>query len=1585
MAETQNSQPTEDLEIKQFLEGHNPLKYVVGIETYYNKNYADLIIHNKDTGIKDIKQHIYKPFVYIKDFKKFDLPFFGNDRLLLKKTMNKYNIKIEKLRVTDNNGAVIDRLENGYNYKVSTTSSIGWQAIQNFFREGGIDMWKKERKSATFTLEKPSVLSNGLYTFLEQKNGVQLYWNNHENRFEAHFVNNFISTYRENKEDDENGTFISVKSSRENLVYNKEFSMYHYKKRNKYVIVLNKPKDDEEIPKCHPTLAHLKNDVDYDERIKQLKECGEWTKADDALHKKLVNAYEKDQVKLASTGGIKYKKVTFSYLTSYSDLFFKLKNEEQFMISTGIRLFKGFETYDELEKVTFDIETEGLDPKTDQIFKIGVRHNHKKSHILTVKELGDPEEEKNLIVRFFKAIQHFNPAIISGYHSENFDFWFILERAKLLDLNIDELATTLRPELHKIKRKEGASIKLGGEVEIYTQTIMWGYTVLDILHAVRRTQAINSDIKEAGLKWICNYEKISKPDRVYIKGDRIMRYWKEDKWFAVFPETNAYKELPEELQELDGNIPDDVLFSYFGETTILRRGSWLVDQYLDADLWETEQVDERYNVDRFMVGKYMPTGFHRTCTMGGAAQWNLIMTAWSYENGLAIPHRVTKHAFTGGLSRTFMLGKFENVYKFDYSGLYPSLQLEFKIFPKHDVTNVLERLLRYFKVTRDVFKGMARDESLDERTRMIAGTKQLPLKILNNSNFGANGSEVFNWSDFVCAERITCMGRLYLRRMIQFFQKYGCVPTVCDSVTYETPIYVKDKNGYLDIVPICDLFNEDSEFIDDEKLRDYSEKPYMVLTRSGWKNIKYVYRHGTNKVIHEVTTRDRLIQVTEDHSLFQGGEQIKPSSLKRGDKIDVQDISQFNSGENIPNDLAYLYGFFLGDGHASETKKTLKYTSRVTGIPKEYVTKRTDFKLSNQDFGLLEMFGETIKKYHPTLRPKVKDHMVSSGVYNLTFHYAPLTRWFKKEFYTTYGFKKVPQFILNAPLETKKHFMDGFLRADGCGNTLDTVYLFAQKSQIAMAGLSYLLKQLGADYKLYVFSDKRDIGFSFPARNKGGKYIMTKMKTDEVWYNKEVINRDKDKYVYDISTEDGTFIGGIGGLVCKNTDGINMVVPEMVDVDINGNKLPEPVSIDTFVYEYIKNERQVIERGANALVEKFNVEVLGGHYMKLDNDGMWPSAINISRKNYANMEAPDKNGKVKIKYVGNTLKDKTMPGYVKEFIDKGITLLLENKPQEFVEYYYYYLGQITGQQIPLIKIANKARVKLTPEEYLNRGTDKNGRAKGKQAHMELVIQDGMKVSKGDTLFFVNNGNKKSHSYTTLDKINGKYMSYLISAADLENNPEKLGAYNVSKYVDTFNKRVSAIITPFCKGVRDTLIKTCISKREYYTDKECYLEMYQNPNPKDNINNFFTLEPSEVAFWNRTGLDPYIVLPEFSTEGVYDGYEYQVRYKKVKEVMEKDGYSVKTPFEEYDNNDIVVTFEQKWFAVNQEGDETCEIPSEYTKLLDLSEGYTYPLDEDDYQDYIKYIYSYGEQTKLKKVKEFFINIVKDGTLIKARQL
>jgi DNA polymerase elongation subunit (family B) len=64
------------------------------------------------------------------------------------------------------------------------------------------------------------------------------------------------------------------------------------------------------------------------------------------------------------------------------------------------------------------------------------------------------------------------------------------------------------------------------------------------------------------------------------------------------------------------------------------------------------------------------------------------------------------------------------------------------------------------------------------------------LKILNNSLFGALGSGVaFPWGETMLAARITCLGRLHLRKLIRFFIGFGYTPilAVTDGVNFEIP------------------------------------------------------------------------------------------------------------------------------------------------------------------------------------------------------------------------------------------------------------------------------------------------------------------------------------------------------------------------------------------------------------------------------------------------------------------------------------------------------------------------------------------------------------------------------------------------------------------------------------------------------------------------------------------------------------------------------------------------------------------------------------------------------------------------------
>ena len=471
---------------------------------------------------------------------------------------------------------------------------------------------------------------------------------------------------------------------------------------------------------------------------------------------------------------------------------------EQYMIATGRRLFKGYDAYNQLNRFVFDLETQGLNPKIHRINQIGIRTNKGYEKIIEVE--GNTKEEldrseMNAIKEFLEILADLKPDTVVGHNSENFDWNFFIVRCEHYGIDFSELS--LEFFKHAIyKKKKQSVLKLGGEVEYYYPTIMWGHNVLDSLHAARRAQAIDSNMKNSNLKYVTKYLKLKKQNRVYVPGDKIKTTWEvNEKTYGLCEEDGDWYRVTEKRPLL----PNYNLVS----------GRYIVERYLLDDLWETDKVEDKLNESNFLVGKMLPTNFSRACTMGTAGIWKLIMLAWCYENDLAIPAASPNRRFTGGLSRLLKTGYVDRIVKLDYNSLYPSVILTWHISTPIDVMNVMLSFLEYILTEREKYKGLKGEagdkldqfknllkicEDEDERKKLEKeirywdaeksgnDKKQLPLKILANSFFGGYGSpNVFPFGDIIAAEKTTCISRMALRLMISHFKSIGYEPIVGDT------------------------------------------------------------------------------------------------------------------------------------------------------------------------------------------------------------------------------------------------------------------------------------------------------------------------------------------------------------------------------------------------------------------------------------------------------------------------------------------------------------------------------------------------------------------------------------------------------------------------------------------------------------------------------------------------------------------------------------------------------------------------------------------------------------------------------------
>ena len=646
---------------------------------------------------------------------------------------------------------------------------------------------------------------------------------------------------------------------------------------------------------------------------------------------------------------------------------------EQYMIESGKRLFKGYESYNELHRLTFDLETQGLNPQYHRIEQFGIHTNRGFDKILSVEGKTKDEldrNEKRVIEEGLIIMSELKPDIIVGHNSENFDWDFIMVRYEILGGNFESFTSQLFPKAIYKKEKESV-LKLGGEIEYYKPTIIWGFNVLDSLHAARRAQAIDSNMKSSNLKYVTKYLNLKKPNRVYVPGDKITTTWAiKDKEFAFSDTDGDWYRVTDSKPLKDGYE--------------LVSGRYVVKRYLLDDLWETDKVEDKLNESNFLVGKMLPTTFTRACTMGTAGIWKLIMLAWCYENDLAVPSNAPSRRFTGGLSRLLKTGYVDRVVKLDYNSLYPSIILTWNVSTDIDIMDVMLSFLNYILTQREKYKGLKgeagakadeiskrleEDTSLtDEERKKLEeekrywkaeksgnDKKQLPLKILANSFFGSYGCpQIFPYGDSYAAEMTTCLGRMSLRLMISHFKNIGYEPIVGDSFTSDTPLLIKYDNNLIDIKPISWLIDEENVKTDlFGREYDYSRKNYKVLCRSGWVRPSYIYRHKTTKDIYEVEDSDNVrVDVTEDHSLFNDKkEKIKPSTISDDTKLE------------------YYNGSLLGERVIKCSEKVMKYIASLVNKDQIEKTPLIFLNLSKEDSEkFINMIDWNVKHKSKTLQ-----------------------------------------------------------------------------------------------------------------------------------------------------------------------------------------------------------------------------------------------------------------------------------------------------------------------------------------------------------------------------------------------------------------------------------------------------------------------------------------------------------------------------------------------------------------------------------------------------------------------------------------
>jgi len=175
----------------------------------------------------------------------------------------------------------------------------------------------------------------------------------------------------------------------------------------------------------------------------------------------------------------------------------------------------------------------------------------------------------------------------------------------------------------------------------------------------------------------------------------------------------------------------------------------------------------------------------------------------------------------------------------------------------------------------------------------------------------------------------------------------------------------------------------------------------------------------------------------------------------------------------------------------------------------------------------------------------------------------------------------------------------------------------------------------------------------------------------------------------------------------------------------------------------------------------------------------------------------------------------------------------------------------------------------------------------RQATIELVILNDYPATLGETIYYINNGTKKSSG--DVQKISkptkkqqeeyfqkhGKPMPsdfieincYMIPEKEIQNNPDMTGDYNVPRYLSIFNKRIEPLLCVFKTEIREDILIDNPENRQYFTKLQCELVsgFPLKEDGQDKFDDVMTLSDSEVLFWNRVNKDPFFMYVENSLE------------------------------------------------------------------------------------------------------------------------
>jgi DNA polymerase I len=346
-------------------------------------------------------------------------------------------------------------------------------------------------------------------------------------------------------------------------------------------------------------------------------------------------------------------------------------------------------------------------------------------------------DERAVLLRFGEIVKSQDPDVMVGYNTDNFDFPYIQERLKKLDM---ELPLSRDGSGFKMDKRRGLSeARLKGRVHV------------DLYPIIRRSVKLNSYVLENVVFDVLGKKK----DK--LEAELLWKYWDEG----------------------GSDLDKVIVYSMEDAESTLE----LCDEFLPFYLELSRLVGQPLHAVSRM-------------TTGQLVEWLLMRE--SSNKGELIPNRAAgaefskrrAETYTGGYVKEPKKGLSEDIAVFDFRSLYPSIIITHNIDPstferggesvvpgtdycfskeRGFIPGILENILHRRAETKRDMKA-----EKDEHKKKILDAEQQALKILANSFYGYMGYPRARWYKNECAESVAALARMYIQQVMQVAEeKFG--------------------------------------------------------------------------------------------------------------------------------------------------------------------------------------------------------------------------------------------------------------------------------------------------------------------------------------------------------------------------------------------------------------------------------------------------------------------------------------------------------------------------------------------------------------------------------------------------------------------------------------------------------------------------------------------------------------------------------------------------------------------------------------------------------------------------------------------